>query len=131
MFYISKDKSKLNVERVQYLLKQTYWADKRELDVIARSIENSVCYGVYEEGSDELIGFARVITDFATTYYLADVIVDEAHRGNGIGKAIVNAVTTDEDIKDIFGLLVTRDAHGLYEQFGFRKDGEKSMLRGK
>jgi len=128
MYYISKDKSKLTAERVQYLLKQTYWADKRELDVIARSIENSVCYGVYLTETDELIGFARCVTDFSTTFYLADVIVDEKYRGNGIGKAIVNTVTNDEDMKDLFGLLVTRDAHGLYEQYGFKKDGEKSML---
>ncbi len=131
MFYISKDKSKIDPKAVEKLLKQTYWADKRPFDMIVKSIENSVCYGVFHKDTDELIGFARTVTDYATTYYLADVIVDESYRGNGIGKAIVNAVTTDEDMKDLFGLLVTRDAHGLYEQYGFRKDGEKSMLRGK
>ncbi len=131
MFYISKDKSKIDPKAVEKLLRQTYWADKRPYETIVKSMENSVCFGVFDSATDELIGFARCITDFATTYYLADVIVDEKHRGNGIGKAIVNAVTTDEDFSDIFGLLVTRDAHGLYDQYGFNKDGEKSMLRGK
>ncbi|MBR6801317.1 MAG: GNAT family N-acetyltransferase [Eubacteriaceae bacterium] len=131
MFYISKDKSKIDPKAVERLLKQTYWADKRPSEQIEKSIENSVCYGVFHKETDELIGFARTVTDFATTYYLADVIVDENYRGNGIGKAIVNTVTTDEEMKDLFGILVTRDAHGLYQQYGFVKDGEKSMLKGK
>ena len=124
MFYISDDKRKLTPESVMALLRQSYWANKRPLDTIAASVENSVCFGAFDRDSGELIGFARVVTDFCTCYYLCDVIVDERHRGNGIGKALVSAVTSDARFAELEGLLLTLDAHGLYRKYGFAgKDG--------
>ena len=124
MFYISDDKKKIAPESVMRLIRQTYWASNRPLDEITVSIENSVCFGAYDSDNDELIGFARVVTDFSTCYYLCDVIVDEGHRSNGIGKALVKAITSDERFDRLEGLLITRDAHGLYSQYGFTgKDG--------
>ena len=124
MFYITDDKEKMIPESVRRLIRQTYWASDRPLDTIAASIENSVCFGAFDSDSGELVGFARVVTDYCTCYYLCDVIVDECRRGNGIGKALVNAITSDKRFKTLEGLLITRDAHGLYSQYGFEsRDG--------
>jgi len=111
------------------LLGQTYWAQNRTEDQVKTSIEHSVCFGVYSKETDEQIAFSRVITDYSTTYYICDVIVDEKHRGNGIGKAMINAITTDERFSNVFGMLITRDAHGLYSQYGFEVDPEHYMKR--
>lgn len=126
---ISDDKSKFPVEKAIELLHTSYWAEKREADVIRKSIENSIVFGVYTEDSKDLIGMARVITDFATTFYLADVILDEKYRGNGIGKKLISTIVSDKRFSSLLGILVTRDAHGLYEHFGFVKDCERAMTR--
>ena len=119
MFYISDNKKKIAPKNVKPLIKQTYWASDRSLETIEKSIENSICFGAFDSDSDELIGFARVVTDLYTCYYICDVVVDEAHRGNGVGKALINAITSDKRFDKLEGLLITRDAHGLYSQYGF------------
>ena len=124
---ISDDKSKFPVEKAIELLHTTYWAENRDSEVIRKSIDNSIVFGVYKD--DSLIGMARVITDFATTFYIADVIIDEKYRGNGLGKKLVSTIITDERFSSLFGILVTRDAHGLYEHFGFKRDTERAMTR--
>ncbi len=130
MFYISDDKQKIVPESVKHLIEQTYWASNRPLDTIAASIENSICFGAFDSDSDELLGFARIVTDFHTCYYLCDVIVDECHRGNGIGKALVSTITSDKRFDTLEGLLITRDAHGLYSQYGFESKEGIFMGRG-
>ncbi|MBQ0110402.1 MAG: GNAT family N-acetyltransferase [Oscillospiraceae bacterium] len=130
MFYISDDEQKMAPESVKLLIEQTYWASKRPLDVIAKSIENSVCFGAFDSQSDELIGFARVVSDFCTCFYLCDVIVDERHRAGGVGKALISAITSDKRFDGLEGLLITRDAHGLYSQYGFESKEEIFMGRG-
>jgi ribosomal protein S18 acetylase RimI-like enzyme len=124
---ISSDSSMLQTDRILELLKQSYWANTRPLEVVLRAIESSVCYGVYEDGLQ--VGFARVITDFATTFYLCDVIIDKACRGKGYGKQLLQAIVDDERFRPLLGILLTSDAHGLYEKYGFVKDGEKSMTK--
>lgn len=124
---ISDDKSKFPVEKAIVLLHTTYWAENRDPEVIRKSIDNSIVFGVYSEGS--LIGMARVISDFATTFYIADVIIDEKYRGNGLGKKLISTIMSDERFSSLFGILVTRDAHGLYEHFGFKRDTERAMTR--
>ena len=124
---ISDDKTKFPVEKAIELLHTTYWAEKRDPEVIRKSIENSIVFGVYNE--DNLIGMARVISDFATTFYIADVIIDEKYRGNGLGKKLISTIMSDERFSSLFGILVTRDAHGLYEHFGFKRDTERAMTR--
>ena len=120
MYYISEEKSRIRSEDVFALLQQSYWADKRSLEKIRVSMEHSLCYGVFQKEPEKLVGFARVITDFATTWYLCDVIVDANHRHRGIGKMLTAHITQDPRLRDIFGMLLTRDAHGLYEKVGFR-----------
>jgi len=127
-FLISDGKNRLQIDRVYQMLQTTYWAKARPLDVIQRTIESpSLAFGVYHEGVQ--VGFARVITDFVTLYYLCDVVIDNAYRGRGLGKALVNFIVEREDIKNLLGLLHTNDAHGLYEQYGFAPDPETAMIK--
>lgn len=125
-YRISNDKSLLKVESIKELLSKSYWGNDRSIDVIEKSIVNSDCYGVYYE--KELVGFARVVTDFATVYWLCDVIVDEDHRGKGIGKDLVKSIVESDEYKGLRGILATKDAHGLYEQYGFGKASEGRFM---
>lgn len=124
---ISNDKTLLNFETIYGFLSRSYWASKRSKMKIDKSIENSVCYGVYHDSKQ--IGFARIVTDEATFYWLCDVIIDEEYRGLGIGKRLIETITSSEEFKNLFGFLGTRDAHGLYNQYGFKQDPEKYMGR--
>ena len=127
-FLLSDEKEHIQLERVCAMLVNTYWANKRGRETIERSIKNSLCIGVYCNG--EQIGFARCVTDEATMFWLADVIVDERFRGRGIGKAIADFAVHHERLRGLTGLLATRDAQGLYERFGFAPvDGRMVMRR--
>jgi len=117
----------LNHETIYKFLASSYWAKNRSVGRIDKSIETSLCYGVYH--GKKQIGFARVITDWATTYWLCDVVIDDEYRGKGIGKKLIEAIIQSEELKDLSGFLGTADAHGLYERFGFKKDAERFMVR--
>jgi len=123
----SDEKALIQTDRAFEMLSKTYWADKRPKEAVARAIENSLCCGVYEDGLQ--IGFARVVTDYAVLYYLCDVVIDERYRGRGIGKTLVKAIDGHEKLSGQMGLLATKDAHGLYEQFGFKKDPVTAMRK--
>ena len=114
---ISDDKNLLQIERICALLKTSYWAGERSRETIERSIEHSLCFGVYQNG--EQVGFARCVTDYATMFWLADVILDERMRGQGLGKALVDFIVSHERLQGLVGTLATRDAQGLYQRFGF------------
>ena len=83
-YRIVEGKENIKVEEVERLLKMTYWADTRPIEKIEKSMDNSECYGLFIEGIDQLVGFARVITDYATTNYLCDVIIDNEYQHNGL-----------------------------------------------
>ncbi len=124
IYYVKQTQDELKLEEVKSLLSQAYWANKRSEETIKKSIENSLCYGAFLNENDKLIGFARIITDFATTFYLCDVIVDEAYRGLGAGRALMELIMSDESFQSMRGMLLTETASGLYEKFGFKyKDG--------
>lgn len=113
---------------VQELLAQTYWAKTRDIDTIERSIKNSICYAVLDKTKDKVIAFARTVTDFATMYYLCDVVVDEKYRGKGVGKKLVEWIMQSEAKNtEKYGLLLTRDAQKFYEQYGFSEFKETCM----
>ena len=114
---------------VAALLKTTYWANTRSLETIEKSMRNSSCYGVYLDEGKKLVGFARVISDDATTYYLCDVVIDPAYRGRGFGKALVSHIVSLPEYAGLRGLLLTKDAHGLYEQFGFEAVNGRAMIK--
>ena len=116
-------------EEVMRLLKQTYWANQRTLAQIEKSMRHSACYGIRHKESGALVGFARVITDWATTYYLCDVIIDAAHRGRGLGKALVAHIESLSEYEGLRGMLITRDAHGLYERFGYAVINGRAMVK--
>lgn len=119
----------INILEVAALLKTTYWANTRSLETIEKSMRNSSCYGVYLDEEKKLIGFARVISDDATTYYLCDVVIDPAYRGRGLGKALVSHIVSLPEYVGLRGLLLTKDAHGLYEQFGFETVNGRAMIK--
>ena len=119
----------MNILEVAALLKTTYWANKRSLETIEKSMRNSSCYGVYLDEGKKLVGFARVISDDATTYYLCDVVIDPAYRGRGFGKALVSHIVSLPEYAGLRGLLLTKDAHGLYEQFGFETVNGRAMVK--
>ena len=114
---------------VAALLKTTYWANQRSLETIEKSMRHSSCYGVYLTREKKLAGFARVISDYATTFYLCDVVVDPEYRHRGLGKALIAHITALPEFRDLRGLLLTRDAHGLYEKSGFVTVSGTAMTR--
>lgn len=126
-YLISTDKSFLSVNEICDYLAKSYWANARKREMIEKSIDNSTCFGVYHNGKQ--IGFARVVSDFSTMYWIGDVFINEKYRGNGLGKKLIKCIVESEDFKDLKGILATRDAHGLYEQFGFELEEEQFMRR--
>jgi GNAT superfamily N-acetyltransferase len=118
-YEISTDKSRLDLDRIAAFLADSYWASKRPRDVIEKSIAASLCFGAYRKADGAQVGFARVITDGATFGWVADVYVDPECRGAGIGKALMQAITETPELRGVRLLLVTRDAHRLYAQYGF------------
>lgn len=121
-YYISTDKQKIDVASVfNYLSNESYWAKGIPLSTLRKSIENSLCFGIYEVKSNKQVGFARVITDFATFGYLADVFVLAEHRGKGLSKWLMEFILKHPDLQGLRRFsLATRDAHGLYKQYGFK-----------
>jgi GNAT superfamily N-acetyltransferase len=117
---ISTDKSKLDVNYIhEFLATESYWAKNIPLETVIRSIDGSVCFGIYD--GNRQIGFARVITDHATFAYLADVFIDKNYRGKGISKQLMAYIMDYEPLKGIrVFMLATLDAHSLYQQFGFK-----------
>jgi GNAT superfamily N-acetyltransferase len=120
MAEISTDKNRLDVPFIhRFLCDDSYWAAHIPLDLVKTSIENSLCFGAYDGGAQ--IGFARVVTDYATFGYVADVFVAPSHRGAGVGRELMAAIMAHPSLKRLRRWhLVTRDAQRLYEQFGFR-----------
>ena len=117
-FTIDTDKSRLQLETIHRFLSESYWAKGVSLDVVRRAVENSLCFGVYD--GDAQVGFARVISDYATFAYLADVFVLESHRGRGLASRLMTAVVSHPQLQGLRRwVLATRDAHGLYAKFGF------------
>lgn len=118
-YTISDDPQRLDIAVIHdYLSKESYWAQHIPLDTVRRSIDNSLCFGLYDEVKQ--IGFARVITDKATFAYLADVFVLPEHRGKGLSKRMLAFIHQHPDLQGLRRwMLGTRDAHGLYQQFGW------------
>lgn len=117
---IDTDKSRLDIALIHaFLSGESYWASGVPLEVVQRAIDHSLCFGVYE--GKRQVGFARVVTDHATFAYLADVFIIDSHRGRGLSKKLMGAITTHPALQDLRRwMLVTRDAHTLYTQYGFR-----------
>ena len=120
---------RMNTDDVVRLLRMTYWADKRSLRQIEKSMRHSCCYGVMIDGVENLVGFARVISDYATTYYLCDVVIDPAYRHMGLGTALVSHIESSPEYAGLRGMLITRDAHDLYRKFGYEVLNGRAMAK--
>jgi N-acetylglutamate synthase-like GNAT family acetyltransferase len=117
-YLVSTDKSKIDVETVHHFLSHSYWAENIPLDIVRKSIENSLCFGIYHQ--KKLVGFARAISDFATFAYLADVFILPEERGKGLSKWLIGIILEHPQLHGLRRFtLATRDAHSLYAQFGF------------
>jgi GNAT superfamily N-acetyltransferase len=117
-FLVSTDKARLDIDAVCGFLARSHWAANRTRETIIRSIENSLCYGVYH--GNRQVAFARAVTDYATYAYLCDVFVDEAFRGCGLAKWMMDCIMKNPDLSALRRFtLATKDAHGLYKKFGF------------
>jgi GNAT superfamily N-acetyltransferase len=121
VYEISNDPGRLDVGRIhRFLSTEAYWSPGVPRDVVERSIANSLPFGVYSQESGEQVGFARVVTDYATFAWIADVYVEAAHRGHGLGKRLVAEILEHPDLQGLRRwLLGTADAHELYRRFGF------------
>ncbi|MEI6948480.1 GNAT family N-acetyltransferase [Paraflavisolibacter sp. H34] len=120
-FSISNDKTLLDIDLVwDYLSNRSYWARGRSRETVERSIANSLCFGLYDEQKRQ-VGFARVATDYAVFAWLMDVFILEDYRGQGLGKLLMQEIFSHPELQEVkrWG-LGTLDAHGLYQQFGFR-----------
>jgi GNAT superfamily N-acetyltransferase len=118
-FLVTTDPAHLDIELIHSFLSNSYWATGIPREVVERSIANSLCFGVYE--ADKQVGFARVITDYATFAYLADVFIIESHRGRGMSKFLMECIVKHPELQGLRRwTLATRDAHDLYARFGFR-----------
>ena len=126
-YLMTTDKARLDLEMVHGFLKTSYWAAGISADVVMRSVKNSLAFGLFR--GDEQVGCARVVTDYATFAYLADVFVLPGHRGRGLGRRLVRAMVEDGPGRDFRWLLHTADAHGLYAGFGFAAPDETLMER--
>ena len=119
-YTITTDKSFLDADAIHdYLCNESYWAKGRTMESVLLTIEHSLCYGIYYENKQ--VGFARVITDYVTFAYLADVYVLDKHRGKGLSKQLMAKIISQPQLQRLRRfMLATKDAHGLYEKYGFK-----------
>lgn len=116
---ISTDKNKLNLNYIHNFLRTAYWSKEIPYSIVEKAIENSLCFGVFK--NENQIGFARVITDYATFAYLADVFIDENEQGKGYGKQLLEKIIAHPELQGLRRWhLITLDAQGFYQEFGFK-----------
>jgi len=119
-YKISDDKARLDLKLVHHQITNSYWAKGRNFEDVKRSVDNSICYGIYI--GDKQVGFARIVSDLTTIADLMDVFIVEKYRGNGLSKILLKKILNDERFSSVKKwMLATKDAHSLYEKFGFRK----------
>jgi GNAT superfamily N-acetyltransferase len=117
-YYVSTDRGKLQIDVIHNFLKDSYWAKDIPIEKLKLSIENALCFGVYN--GNKQVGFARVVTDYAVIGYIGDVFILEEERGKGLSKMLMQEIVRHPQLQGIRRIiLATRDAHGLYSQFGF------------
>ena len=119
MIEVSTDKRKLDIPFIQHFLKDIYWTAGRTIEEVQTTIDHSFCFGIYL--NNQQIGFARVITDYVVFAYMMDVFIDEAHRGKGYSIILIEAMMNEPQLQSVkIWRLATRDAHHIYEKFGFK-----------
>lgn len=128
-FFVSSDKQLLDIKVIHdYISNRSYWGQGRSLASVKTSIAESLCFGIYTS-THQQVGFARVITDKTVLAYLLDVFILEPYRGKGLGKQLIQTILDYEGLESVSWLLSTKDARGLYEQFGFVENTRRHMKR--
>lgn len=130
-YTVSTNKARLDINLIHdFLSNRSYWAKGRSLEDVKKSVENSICFGLYDR-QDRTIGFTRVLTDGVAFAYLLDVFILEPYRGRGLGKYLLEHVLYHSDIQAKVWMLGTADAHRFYERFGFQslESGNRYMTR--
>ncbi|MDH5378890.1 MAG: GNAT family N-acetyltransferase [Gammaproteobacteria bacterium] len=124
---ISCDKKELDLDVIHSYLTRSYWCAGVSREIVERSIDNSLCFGLFEDHKQ--IGFARMISDYSTFGYLSDVFILEEHQGKGLGKWLMACIKEHPDLQNMRRLLLaTRDAHGLYSQYGYKPLAKPEMF---
>ncbi|WP_430885038.1 GNAT family N-acetyltransferase [Fusibacter sp. JL216-2] len=126
-FTIKINQADISVPAVKNLLSQSYWASDRTSESIKSSIENSICYTCYID--KKLVGFGRVVTDYSTVFWICDIIIDENFRAKGYGQKLMETIMHTKDFDGLLGVLATKDAHNLYEKYGFERNSDRFMKR--
>ena len=124
-FYIAMEREKMDIPFIHnYLSKNSYWAKGRTVELVLRSMENSLCFGVFNKRNQQ-VAFARLVTDYVVFAWLMDVFVHSEYEGQGIGKMLVGHIVQLPELRNVNGIgLRTNDAHGFYEKFGFERISE-------
>src|SRR5438552_3765805 len=118
-YLLTDDKTRLDLEGVCRLLADTYWAADRPRTVMEKAVQHSVCLGLFHRAAQ--VGFARAVTDYATFTWICDIVIHPEHRGQGLGKWLVQCLIAHPLLQTRSQVLATRDAHGLYQRFGFER----------
>jgi GNAT superfamily N-acetyltransferase len=124
-YSITDDKRQVDVNKVHHLLSTTYWAAGRTRQQVQESLKHSMCFSVFKD--DEQVGFGRVVTDYVLFAWIADIVIDPEHQGKGIGKYLMSVLVGHPQIPQNMQLLRTKDAHELYEKYGFER--QECMVR--
>ena len=128
-YEISTDPARLDIGAMHAYLTRSYWSPGIPHATVERAVRHSLCFGLYERSSSRQVGLARVVTDHATFAYLCDVYVLEEHRGRGLGKFMMQTVMAHPALTGARrAMLGTRDAHGLYAQYGFHAPPDDGVL---
>ncbi len=130
-YTISTDKEKLDTVAIHdYLCNQSYWAKGRSFESVKKSMEHSICFGMYDNNG-KTIGFARVVSDHVVFAYLMDLFIFDEYRGKGLGKQMLKYILGQPELQVRLWFLATANAHGLYKQFGFSQleEPERFMLK--
>lgn len=127
-FEISTERERLDLDMIHdFLANQSYWAKGIPFSVMKKAFDNSLCFGVYHRGKQ--VGFARVATDFTTMAYVGDVFILEPYRGRGLGKRLIETIVNHPELQGLrLWMLGTKDAHALYERYGFKRIAGSSPL---
>lgn len=132
-FYVNTDKEYMDIDFIHsYLSQQSYWAKGRSKELVQKSIDHSLCFGLFE--GDKQIGFGRIATDYVVFAWLMDFFIDSDYRGKGLGQMLVKSIVDHPSLQQVNGIgLRTEDAHGLYKKFDFKPipNPETWMLRNK
>lgn len=126
-YLLGDDPTRLDLEVICDLLKSSYWASHRSREQIAKSVQHSICFGLFHPNRQ--VGFARIVTDYSTISWLCDVIIHPDHRGRGLGKWMLECILDYPATRPTRFILATRDAQRFYEPFGFRKPDYDCLLK--